>query len=166
MPTPRPAALPTRLVCELRGAQTIRMEADDLPNSSRSRFESGHRTRVSIPLSLLSCLLLGLIATTGCSIKKLAVGSVANQLSSGPDVFASDDDPELVRDALPFGLKFVETLLVTVPDHQGLLLTACRGYTQYSFAYVELDALAIEPTDRARATELRARARKLYLRGR
>jgi predicted anti-sigma-YlaC factor YlaD len=96
----------------------------------------------------------------------MAVKSVANSLTSGPDIFASDDDPELVRDALPFGLKFMESLLSMVPDHEGLLLTCCRGYTQYAFAFVQADADAVEGTDRARAAELRERALKLYLRAR
>ena len=46
---------------------------------------------------------------TSCSIKKMAVKSVANSLTSGPDVFGSDEDPQLIRDAVPFGLKTMES---------------------------------------------------------
>src|SRR5262245_58092461 len=104
-----------------------------------------------------------LAAAAGCSLKRMAVNSIAHSLASGGDVFTSDDDPELVRDALPFGLKTIESLLAIVPDNRKLLLAGCQGYTQYSFAFVESDAELVESTDHARATELRERALKLYL---
>jgi hypothetical protein len=103
---------------------------------------------------------------TSCSIKRLAVKSVANSLTSGPDVYARDDDPELIRDAIPFGLKTLESLLEVLPDHEGLLLSLCRGYTQYAYAFVQMDADEIEATDYAKATEMRERALKLFLRAR
>ena len=46
---------------------------------------------------------------SGCSLKTIAVKTVANTLSEPGDTFTSDDDPELVRAALPFGLKLYET---------------------------------------------------------
>jgi len=91
---------------------------------------------------------------------------VANSLTSGPDVFASDDDPELVGAAIPFGLKMMESLLQTVPKHEGLLLSCCRGFTQYSYAYVQSAADSLDTTDRERASAMRERALKLYLRAR
>jgi hypothetical protein len=106
------------------------------------------------------------LGSSGCSIKKFAAGNIANSLATGPDVFATDDDPELIRQATPFGLKFAESLLAIVPEHQGLLVTSCRGYTQYAYAFVQLDANQAEATDHARAVELRDRALKLYLRAR
>jgi len=107
-----------------------------------------------------------MLAISGCSIKKFAVGQVAKSMTSGPDVFASDEDPDLVGDAIPFGLKMMESLLQVVPTHEGLLLGLCRGFTQYSYAYVQAKADAIEATDRPRAVEMRERALKLYLRAR
>lgn len=116
-------------------------------------------------LAVIAALLLPLAATS-CSIKKMAVNSVANSLTSGPDVFGRDDDPLLVRDALPFGLKTMESLLEVVPRHRGLLLTLTKGFTQYGVAFVESEAPAIEAVDYARATAIRERALKLYLRAR
>ena len=60
----------------------------------------------------------------------------------------------------------MESLLAMVPDHEGLLLTCCRGFTQYAFAFVEMDADAAERTDRERASRLRERALNLYRRAR
>src|SRR5262245_15185729 len=114
---------------------------------------------------VLACLVV-LAATSSCSIKKMATNSVANSLTSGPDVFGRDDDPELVRDALPFGLKTMEALLETLPKHRGLLLTLCKGFTQYGVAFIQFDADEVEATDYNRATELRDRARRMFLRAR
>ena len=96
----------------------------------------------------------------------MAINSVANSLAKSGDVFTSDDDPELIRDALPFGLKTIETLLVEVPKHQGLLLAACMGYAQYGFAFVQTDADLAGTDEYERSTQLRDRALKLYLRAR
>src|SRR6185369_4126993 len=121
------------------------------------------RMRVSLSRLLLSLML---VAASGCSLKRMAVNSVANSLASGGDVFARDDDPELVRDALPFGLKTMESLLETVPKHRGLLLTACQGYTQYAYGFIQLEAERVEPTNYDEATRLQGRALRLFLRAR
>ena len=42
---------------------------------------------------------------SGCSVKTFAVKTVANTLSQPGDTFTRDDDPELIRAALPFGLS-------------------------------------------------------------
>jgi len=100
----------------------------------------------------------------GCSVKRLAVRGFANALAGGSDIYASDDDPELVRAALPFGLKTIEALLAQDPQNPKLLLAAASGFTQYSYAFVQQDADFVEGSDLTRATELRGRARRLYLR--
>jgi hypothetical protein len=105
-------------------------------------------------------------ALSSCSIKRLAVKSVANSLTSGVDVYGTDEDPELVRDALPFGLKTMESLLAVVPDHEGLLLTLCKGFTQYSYAFVQAEGDLLVNSDYPRATRLHERALKLYTRAR
>jgi predicted anti-sigma-YlaC factor YlaD len=104
---------------------------------------------------------------TACSVKTFAVNKLGDTLSApGPSVYTTDDDPELIRAALPFSLKTVESLLQASPRHRGLLLTACSGFTSYANAFVQLDAEAIEATDYAESERLKVRARRLYLRGR
>ncbi len=100
----------------------------------------------------------------GCSLKRYAINKVGDALSSGPSIYESDEDIELVGSALPFGLKFIETLLAESPKHRGLLLTASRGFVLYSFAYVDWEAEVAEDEDVDRARALRVRARRLYLR--
>jgi predicted anti-sigma-YlaC factor YlaD len=99
-----------------------------------------------------------------CSIRKLAVNSLGNALASGGDTYATDDDPELVGAAIPFGLKTVESLLAEAPRHRGLLYAAASGFTQYAYGFVQQEADFVEGTDLPRATAQRTRARKLYVR--
>jgi predicted anti-sigma-YlaC factor YlaD len=116
--------------------------------------------------SLLAVLLLLGLAISGCSIRTLAINSLADALADSGDSFASDEDPELVGAALPFALKTIESLLQEAPEHRGLLLSACSGFTQYGYAFVETRAEEIELDDYLEAERQRERALKLYLRGR
>jgi len=118
--------------------------------------------------SKLLCLMmvcLGLMGS-GCSIKRMAVNQVGNALTGSGTTFASDDDPELVKAAVPFSLKLMEALLNEEPRHEGLLLATASGFTQYGYAFVQEDADETEDKDLAVAEELRGRARRLYLRAR
>ncbi len=118
------------------------------------------------PSGMAAMLALTLALAPACSFKKIAINSVANTLAESGDTFASDEDPELIRDAVPFSLKLVESLLVEVPRHRGLLLTACSGFTQYAYAFVDYDAELVKIDDYTRYSKLQDRARKMYLRGR
>ncbi len=111
---------------------------------------------------LVLCVLL-----MSCSIRRIAINSVANSLSGGgSNVFATDNVPELVRDAIPFGLKLNEALLKEVPNNKGLLLATASGFTQYAYAFVQFEADLIEETDFTASVKLRKQAHKLYLRSR
>jgi predicted anti-sigma-YlaC factor YlaD len=105
-----------------------------------------------------------LVLATGCSIKRMAVNQVGNALSSGGSTFTSDDDPDLVAAAIPFGLKTYESLLAESPKHTGLLLAAAEGFTEYSYAFVDSRVDEAKEESLNRANALRDRARKLYLR--
>lgn len=96
----------------------------------------------------------------------MAVNKVGDALAGGGTTFSSDDDPELVKAAVPFSLKLMESLLAESPDHKGLLLATSSGFTQYSYAFVQQDADEIEAADFATAEAMRNRARRLYLRAR
>src|SRR6266852_3578127 len=119
----------------------------------------------SISTSLLAVAFV-VASSTGCSVKRIAVNKLGNALASGGSTFTSDEDPELVRDALPFSLKLIESLLAESPRHRGLLLAAASGFTPYAYAFVQEEADEIEDRDLEKATALRIRARRLYLRAR
>ena len=105
------------------------------------------------------------VPLAGCSIKKMAINTLGNALAEGSSSFAKDDDPELVRDAIPFALKTIESLIEQSPRHRGLLTAACSGFTQYAYAFIQQQADMVEGQDFDRATAMRERAKKLYLRG-
>ena len=86
-------------------------------------------------------ILLLALMLPACSIKTMAVRSVANTLADPGDVFTRDDDPDLVRDATPFALKLYESLLESVPTHVPLLVATCGSFAQYSYAFIEADAV-------------------------
>jgi predicted anti-sigma-YlaC factor YlaD len=113
---------------------------------------------------LILCLLLLLSCGGGCSVRRYALNQVSDALSRSGSTFARDDDPDLVKAAVPFSLKLIESLLAENPRHRGLLLAATSGFTQYAFAFVQEDADEVEAQDLSAAEALRARARRLYLR--
>lgn len=118
---------------------------------------------MSTAYRLLAALCLSLLLA-GCSVKKVAVNKLGNMLASSGSTFESDEDPELVAAAIPFGLKLYEGLLAESPKHAGLLLAAASGFTEYSYAFVDLKAEEAQEQSVDKANELRERARKLYMR--
>src|SRR3954447_17165015 len=111
---------------------------------------------------LLTCVAL----SAGCALKKVAINKLGDSLAQSGNTFTSDNDPDLIAQALPFGLKMYESLLAESPRHRGLLLAASKGFTSYAYAFVQQDADEMEDIDLAKATAMRARARRLYLRAR
>lgn len=115
---------------------------------------------------LAACLVAALALGACRTVKNAALDQVGNALAGASTAWASDDDPELVREAAPFSLKLFESLIAQRPRHVGLRIAAASGFAQYAYAFVEQDADFAEDVSFARAEELRARARKLYLRAR
>ncbi|MGH9381554.1 MAG: TRAP transporter TatT component family protein [Thermoanaerobaculia bacterium] len=118
--------------------------------------------RLGRPLIRCSAIALALAVSSGCSVRKMALRQVADVLAGGGGTWAADPDPQLVADAVPFALKTAESLLVELPDHRGLRLAACRGFTEYSLAFVESQARRLRDSDHARSEEQRQRALGLY----
>lgn len=105
-------------------------------------------------------------AFSGCGLLKgVAIKTVANTLAEPGDTFTSDNDPELVGDALPFALKFYETILASAPKHGPLLLSTCSGFTSYAYGWVHSKADILGEAHHDEAKHLRERAVKLYVRG-
>ena len=101
------------------------------------------------------------VSSTGCAV---VINKVSETFVSGNSVYATDDDPDLVWEAVPFGLKTMEGLLVQAPKNKKLLLAASSGFTQYGYGHLQQDADFLEANDLAAATALRTRARKMYRR--
>jgi predicted anti-sigma-YlaC factor YlaD len=109
-----------------------------------------------IPLTILAA---------DCSPKKMGVSRMADALSSTASAFTRDNDPEFVRQAAPSTLKMVEMMLDESPTHPGLLMTACSGFTQYAYAFLQADADVSDPTTQG-ARDLKARGAAMYDRAR
>jgi len=134
-----------------------------MTNRSLSNRTAGRVRRSGIILALAA---LTLIAAGCASPRKIAINMVGDALAGTGTTFASDPDPELVKEAVPFGLKLMEALLAETPEHKELLLAASSGFTQYAYAFVQPEADKIEDEDFDAAEATRDRARKLYLRAR
>jgi predicted anti-sigma-YlaC factor YlaD len=126
----------------------------------------GQHSRGARALATLTLGVLVSLVVAACSVKTIAVSTLGNALAKGGASWSGDDDPELIRDAMPFALKTTESLLAAAPRHKGLLLTAASSFTQYAYAFVQCDADYIEAKDLRAAIAMRARAGKLYLRAR
>ncbi|AWT59933.1 MAG: hypothetical protein DF168_01131 [Candidatus Moanabacter tarae] len=115
---------------------------------------------------ILTAILFFIVFASGCSTKDIAIKKIANILASGSNVFASDEDPEFVKVAIPFSLKLMESLLKEVPAHESLLLATSSGFAQYAYAFIQQEADVLEEIDFSASREKRKRAARLYLRAR
>jgi hypothetical protein len=105
------------------------------------------------------------LLASGCSMKQMALNRMASALADSTSVYEKDNDPEFVRIAAPSTLKTVEMLLSQSPRHPQLLLTACSGFTEYSYGFLHVESV-IKASDAAAAEDLRGRAVKMYQRAR
>ncbi len=121
------------------------------------------------PIHKLICLLgavAAVVLACGCSVRNYAANQAASAIAQSGGSFASDNDPELIRAAAPFSLKLMDSLLEEQPRHAALLTAASRGYTQFAYAYVQMDGEELEDHDIAQARAKLSRARLLYVRAR
>ena len=118
-----------------------------------------------------SLLLFTTVAATtlfgsGCSIRTIALRGVADALSGPGGNYGTDDDPELIKSAAPFGLKTMEQVAESLPDHRPIRLAMAAGFAQYAYAFVNEDADRLADKSVAQAQAMWLRARRLYLRSR
>jgi predicted anti-sigma-YlaC factor YlaD len=108
---------------------------------------------------------VGLLACApGCDLKTVAMKSLADSVAEPGDLFAREDDPELVRESLPLLLKIMEMLRDGLPKHEGIRLGLARGFTSYAVGFLLEDADRLNEKDVAAARPLYRRVRRLLLR--
>ena len=110
-----------------------------------------------------------LIICSGCgTVRRTAVKQVGQALSGEATmmVITSDNDPELIWDAMPFALKTMEVMLSQDPTNEDLYLSAASGYIQYAYGYLALNAQILENSDYKKSQHLWKRTYNLSLRGR
>lgn len=114
---------------------------------------------------ILLALLLSLTGLlSACSPRQLIVREMADELASQGS--ATEDDPQLAREAAAFYLKLSESVLRQTPGHAALAEAVAGGYTQYAYAFVASEAERLDERDARAAQALRERAAALYLRAR
>ena len=116
-------------------------------------------------MNLRVALLVGVTCLAACSPKNMALNRMASALADSSSVYERDNDPEFVRLAAPSTLKTVEMLLSQSPDHPQLLLTACSGFTQYSYGFLHVES-ELKAADATAANDLKSRAGRMYQRAR
>jgi hypothetical protein len=116
-------------------------------------------------MRLLTILAVAALLLGGCSFKRTVVNYAGDAISGGGGVWSSDEDPELIKEALPFGLKTNESLLQVSPDHEGLLEATATGFLAYALLVKE-EADRVEVEDLEAGRKMKLRASKLFLRGR
>ncbi len=135
----------------------------------RPAFPTRHRPKRRAWVRPIPLLLLIPLTTGGCSVKGMAMNSLANALSGGDggsNVYLTDNDPILVGEALPFSLKLMETILQETPEHGGLLVAAATGFVSYAEMWVLRPSRYLEATDVYAARRERERAKALFMRAR
>jgi len=101
----------------------------------------------------------------GCSLNKLAVGTVGEIIVKGESVFEEEGDLEIAKAALPANLKLIEVLYKEDPSNKKLGALLAKSYFAYSFAFVEEEYWNVKYTDYEKGIALKKRASNLYLKG-
>ena len=86
---------------------------------------------------LIALCALAAVASTGCSMSKLAVGSMTPVLENAKTAALSSDDLITFRDASAGNLFLLEGLIETDPGNTDLRLNASMMYFSYAFAFME-----------------------------
>ena len=116
--------------------------------------------------AIVALLASTLLVSSGCSLRTMAVNAVVPVLAD-PAVYLSEEDPELVRESLPFLLKTLESIILAEPGQDEALVSACSGFTLYGNAFLQVDAeIANWDGEYDREIELRDRTWRLYVRAR
>lgn len=121
--------------------------------------------------NICNYLLIAIIFTvcSGCGImRRAAVKQVSDALSSEKTmaVISSDNDPDLIWEAMPFALKTMEVMLAQDPSNNDLRLALASGYIQYAYGDLAQKAQMVENVDYYKSRHLWHRAYNLSLRGR
>jgi hypothetical protein len=117
-------------------------------------------------LAVIGVVLATVATAAACSPATMGMNRMAAALSATAEAYARDDDPEFVRAGAPATLKMVEMMLDSQPSHPGLLMTACNGFTQYAYAFLQVESELLTAANAAESAALRDRAIRMYTRAR
>ncbi len=85
---------------------------------------------------IIAALLL--VASSGCSLKKIVINSSALFMDDVVDQFLAESDLEFAREAGPANLKLLDGLIKgSNYENDGLLIKGCKLYGMYAMAFFE-----------------------------
>ena len=118
---------------------------------------------VKIILPVLVLILLSSCA----SIEKAGINMISDVMAGdgSSELFTGDDDPELVKDALPFILKMYEMLIGKNPDDPDLLLATGKTFIMYSNVFIQTSAAMLPDEQYMEQFKMLNRSKKMYQRG-
>ena len=125
--------------------------------------------KLKINIDNFLLIIIFLVICCGCgTMRRAAVKQIGDALSSEETmaVISSDNDPDLVWEAMPFALKTMEIMLAQDPSNSNLKLALASGYIQYAYGHLAQKAQMAEDTDYKKSQHLWHRAYNLSLRGR
>ncbi len=103
---------------------------------------------------------------SSCSVKKMAVNSMAKNMSGdAAAVFMEDNDPALVGEAFPVILKMMDMLAATAPDNSNISSTAGSMYVMYANVWLQGKGAMLPYEEWETQKQLYGRAKKHYRRG-
>lgn len=106
---------------------------------------------------------------SSCSPQKLMVAEMTGLMETGAAAMETDDDLDMLQQALPANIKLMEALLASDPQNERLLILLARSYGSYAFLFLDGRIEALQSAGPAAAAEtlpsLKARAVRYYGKG-
>lgn len=128
---------------------------------------AGVELRIMSKKSIVNFTLFAALLFQSCSISNLAMKSVSSSLSNQQStVFTGEDDPELVKDALPFTMKLYETILEKDSTNPDIFLSTGKLFCLYAQAFILFPADTLPDSMAIQKKAMKKRAKKLLLRSR
>lgn len=110
--------------------------------------------------------MLVIAVLSGCSTRRLMVAEMTGLMETGAAAMETDDDLDMLQQALPANIKLMEALLASEPRSERLLVLLARSYGSYAFLFVDGRIEAHPAADGgAKAIALKERAVRCYGKG-
>jgi predicted anti-sigma-YlaC factor YlaD len=113
-------------------------------------------------------LIFSLLLLSSCStIEKAGINMISNAMAGegSGELFTGDNDPELVKDALPFILKMYEMLAEKDPENAELRLATGSTFIMYSNIFIQTPAGMLPDEEFMDQHYMINRSKKMYRRG-
>jgi len=118
--------------------------------------------------TIISLLIIFVVLLSGCkTIEKAGINMISDVMAGegSAELFTGDNDPELVKDALPFILKMYEMLSEKNSKDSDLLLATGSTFIMYSNVFIQTTAIMLPDERFMEQYNMLIRSKKMYQRG-